>query len=86
MVERKKNVQDSAGNQVEGTVVAIEESTERFSEVRLGDGTILKTKLTVVEVIRIDGQWDNDGNPSYSVRSANVVAISESPPNLRRGV
>ena len=86
MVERKKNVQDSAGNQVEGTVVAVEESTERFSEVRLEDGTILKTKLTVVEVVRIDGQWDNDGNPSYSVRSANVVAISESPPNLRRGV
>ena len=82
MVERKRNVPGSAGNLKEGTVVDVEESTERFSEVRLGDGTILKTKLTVVEVVRIDDEWDSDGNPAYVVKSGNVVVVSESPPEL----
>ena len=86
MAERKKPVRDNFGNTVEGTVVAVEESTEKFSEVRLEDGTTLRTKLTVLEVIRIDGQYDNDGNPAYSVRSTNIVAVSESPPELMRKV
>ena len=86
MAERKKSVPGSDGNLLEGTVVDVEESTERFSEVRLGDGTILKTKLTVVEVVRLDDEWDNDGNPAYVVKSANVVTVSESPPELRKKV
>ena len=86
MAERKKEVVDPAGRRLPGTVVGVEESTERFSEVRLEDGSTLKTKLTVVEVLRLDDQWDNDGNPSYSVRSANVVVVSEAPPELMRKV
>lgn len=86
MTERKKKVKIKDGDLVEGTVVEIVESTERFSTVRLGDGTTLRTKLSLFEAVRIDEQWDNEDNPVYVVKNQNVVAIAESPENLKRKV
>ena len=84
MKERSKKVTSPQGKLVDGVVVPIVESTERFSEVILKDGSILQTKLSVLEVVRIENQWDNEGNPSYVVKSTNVVAVSESPPKLMK--
>ena len=86
MTERKKKVKINDGTLVEGTVVDIVESTERFSVVRLEDGTTLRTKLSVLEAVRIDGQWDKEDNPLYVVKQQNIVAIVESPENLKRKV
>ncbi len=85
-VERKKKVKDQAGNVVEGTVVGVLESTERFSDVKLDDGTILMTKMNIIQAVRVDGKWDNEGNPQYVVKSQNVVVIAESPESLMRKV
>lgn len=84
MSERKKTLTDQSGNLVEGTVVEIAESVERFSEVKLTDGTILKTKMSAIEATRIDDQWDKDGNPIYILQSNNIVAVTESPERLKR--
>ena len=86
MTERKKKVKINDGTLVEGTVVDIVESTERFSVVRLEDGTTLRTKLSVLEAVRIDGRWDKEDNPLYVVKQQNIVAIVESPENLKRKV
>jgi hypothetical protein len=48
-----------SGMPLEGTVIDILESTERFSEIRLADGTVLKTKMVSVEVLRLKDQWRN---------------------------
>ncbi len=86
MTERKKTVKDLRGQSVSGVVVGIAESVERFSVITLEDGTILKTKLTAIEAIRLDGQWDSDGNPVYNLRSQNIVVIDESPEKLKKKV
>ena len=86
MTERKKKVKTNGGKLVDGTVVDIVESTERFSMVRLEDGTTLRTKSSVLEAIRIDGQWDKEDNPLYVIKQQNIVAIVESPENLKRKV
>ena len=86
MVELRKNVQVPGGGQIEGTVVGITEAIERFSELKLEDGTILKTKPVVVEAIRLDDQWDNDGNPVYVLKTQNMVAVSEAREELRKKV
>ena len=86
MTERQVRVRDQEGNLVEGVVVSVVESIERFSEVRLEDGTMLKTKLSPVEAVRVNGQWDADGSPIYVLKTQNVVAVSESPSNLKRTV
>ena len=84
MAERKKTFKDHAGNEISGTVVEVEEATERFSEIRLKDGTLLRIKPVVTEALRLENSWDNDGNPMYIVRSANVVVVDDFDDSLKR--
>lgn len=77
MTSQVKSVKQQDGSIVKGIVVGIEESTERFSIIRLEDGTVLKTKLSPIEVLRVDGSWDDEGNPMYVLKSHNVVTVAE---------
>ena len=79
MTGTKSKIRDAQGNLVDGTIVDIEESVERFSELKLADGTVLKAKVNAVQAIRIDGQQDADGNPVYSLKSNTVVVVASSP-------
>ncbi len=78
-MRRRKQVRDEKGNLVDGVVVDVRESIERFSDVYLDDGTILKTKMSVTEAVRIDEQRDADGNPIYLVKSQNLVSVYDCP-------
>lgn len=82
-VERRKKIQDPSGNWVEGVQIDIEESIERFSELKLRDGTILKVKMSVIEAIRLDDKKDEDGNPTYILKSQNIVDVFYCPDELK---
>ena len=86
MSSRTKTIKDQFGVDVSGVLVDVEESTERFSDVRLNDGTLLRTKLSVIEAVRTDGKYDDDGNPIYVVKSANVITIVEVSEELKKKV
>ncbi len=86
MSKHKRKVRMESGDSVEGTVVNIVESTERFTDIKLEDGTILKAKVVVVEAVRVDDQWDNDGNPAYVLKNQTIVAVAETPDNLKREI
>lgn len=79
----KKKVPLPNGQEVEGTVMPFQVGGEHFNEYVVEDGTILKVKLVVTEVLRIDGHYDAQGNPIYLVGSTNVTAVS-SPESLKR--
>jgi hypothetical protein len=66
---------------VEGIGLEIEESTERWSEIKLSDGSILRVKPVVVSVARIDGIRDPEGNPMYWVKTTPVIAVAKGPAN-----
>ncbi len=70
---------------VDGSEVSVAESTDRWSEVKLEDGTVLRVKPNVISAIRIDNQYDPEGNPMYGVKATHVIAIASSPEHLRRG-
>ena len=72
-----------AGQPVEAEVIEVGQSTERWNEYLLEDGTVLKAKLVVTNVYRVDGQFDAEGNPVYVVHSTNVVSAN-APGSLRR--
>ncbi len=74
-----------ASPMVEGTVVSVSESTEKWSEVTLQDGTVIRIKPNVLSAIRMDGQYDPEGNPVYAIRSAAVITIASAPAHLRKG-
>jgi len=87
-LERKVNVPNPTGGGgfLEGRNVDIIESTERFCDLKLSDGTILKIKPSVIRVARLVDQWDNQGDPMYVVSSNNVLIVAQAPPDLKKSV
>lgn len=83
MAEGRKSV-NIAGMSVNGVPIDIVESIDRFSEVKLADGTTLKTKMVALEVVRLDNQWDAEGNPVYHLKSQNIV-VADTPLHLKKG-
>jgi hypothetical protein len=85
--ERKTKVIPQGGaQQVDGMEVPVEESTERWSEFKLEDGSVLRVKITVVSAVRLTGQYDPQGNPMYVLNMTPVIAITDVPDRLRRKV
>ena len=77
-MKRRKSVPGPAGEPVEGVAVPVVEATERFSDVSLADGTILTIKPVVVEAVRLDDEWDQEGYPKYIVKTAQVISVVSS--------
>lgn len=82
MPPKKRLVPTPAGER-EGVVVEVNEAQEHFNQYMLEDGTILRTKTLVVDVVRVDGVYDNDGNPLYYVKSS-LLVTADSPDALKR--
>ena len=59
------------------------ESGEKWNSYILHDGTTLKVKAVVAEVLRVDGQYAPNGDPLYTV-NASLVVSSNAPDNLKR--
>lgn len=73
------------GRVAEGFEVPVLESTERWTEVKLEDGSVLRIKPTVVSAIRVQGQYDQEGNPMYALKATNAMMVAEAPEHLKRG-
>lgn len=69
---------------VEGTEVEVEESIERWSDVKLEDGVHLRLKSTVLTAVRLDGEWDQEGNPVYVLNATPVMTLAEIPEQYKR--
>ncbi len=63
--------------------VEVVETTERWNDYKLADGTVLRLKVVLFEVGRILGSFSDDGEPLYLVKSANVVN-TKAPAELKR--
>ena len=64
------------GREVEATPVDVNQSTERWNEYLLEDGTVLKMKLVLKKVLKVDHEVDPEGNPVYVMQSTNVTSVS----------
>jgi len=68
---------------VDATVIDVNSSQEQWNQYLLSDGTLLKLKVVVTEVVRVDGEYDQEGNPVYYVKSTNILAVNP-PEELKR--
>lgn len=83
MAERKlKNPR--TGETIHAETVDIEEITEKPIIIKLADGTVLRIRVDVVEVVRFKDQWGQDGHPIYNVKSGTFIAIIDSPEHLQK--
>jgi hypothetical protein len=71
------------GEEVDATSIEINQSSEYWNQYLLDDGSIVKMKLVVTKVLRIENKFDAEGNPVYLVQSTNVMSVG-SPANLKR--
>ncbi len=72
------------GNTIDVTEVPIKTMSESVSTYDLEDGTRLSARTVVAAVLRVDGQYDQEGNPQYLLKSQIVVAATEVPAQLRK--
>ena len=70
---------------VDGDEVTVMESTERWSEIRLEDGTVIRVKPNVMSAIRLVGRFDNEGNPMYAIKGSQAVSIVSTPDHVKKG-
>lgn len=64
------------GLQVEGQRVSFKALEEPWTRCQLPDGTILRLKLVVTDIVRVHGDLPS-GEPHYVVKSGNIVAVEE---------
>ena len=65
-----------AGREVEATPVEVNQSSEKWNEYLLEDGTVLKMKLILKKVMRVENEFDAEGNPVYVMQTTNVTAVT----------
>ncbi len=81
-MERKRKIkwQD---RMVDVTELSFQTGGEHWNEYLVDDGSVIKLKTITSQILRVDGEYDNEGNPIYIIRSTNIVSIS-APDKLRR--
>lgn len=75
-MERKRRITLPTGDTIMGTELGFRVGGEYWNEYLLDDGTVIRVKLVVTGVCRLDGKVDEKGQPAYLVNSKNVLAVS----------
>ena len=65
-----------AGREAEATPVDVHHASEKWNEYLLEDGTVLKMKLILKKILRVDNEVDAEGNPVYVMQTTNVTAVT----------
>jgi len=60
------------------------ERKKEWNVYKLADGTTLKVKLVLVNVVRSRDKYDPLGNPIYGITSQNIVKVLNAPKKLKR--
>lgn len=85
MPERKTKAQLSGQpGLVDAVEVPVVESTERWTDVTLSDGSVLRIKAVVLSALRVEGHYDQEDNPLYQVKVNQIMTVT-APDHLRKG-
>jgi len=67
---------DYQGKKIMGEVVDFESPPENFNNYTLADGTFIKIKTVLLEVVRILGEYGPNGDPVYVFTAQQIVNIN----------
>lgn len=71
------------GREREAALVPVKSSQEFSNVYELEDGTIFSLKTVVTEIWRVEGVFDEQGNPFYLSRSTNIATVT-APDSLKK--
>jgi hypothetical protein len=81
--DRKKTI-SLLGQNIQVTNVPILKKNESISEYELEDGSKIQFRAVATAVLRLDGQYDGEGNPIYLVKNGQIVTATTAGEGLRR--
>ena len=73
------------GKQVEAISINFKGIREEWNEYDLEDGSTLRMKTIVSDVVRVPDEYDNENNPVYVVKSTNML-IAKSPDHIKKQI
>ena len=76
-MERRRKVQFQ-GREVDAIEMPFQTGAEFWNEYLLQDGSVVRLKSVVTDILKLEGQVDAEGNPVYMLKSTNIVSISPS--------
>ena len=82
--EKRSKVQIPGIGLVDVIDVAVSESTERWTDVKLEDGTEIRLKTVIIGAARVENQYDPEGNPLYQIRANQLMTVVSTPDHLRK--
>ena len=71
------------GREVDADDVSFAILKEDWNRYQLHDGSELRLRLVVSDILRISNEYDAEGNPVYLVKSKNFTTVT-SPDELKR--
>lgn len=57
----------------ESDAIDVKESHENWSTFSLADGTVVRIKPVLLDVARVKGQYNEEGDPVYALRTSMIV-------------
>jgi len=70
-------LKNARGQTVNGEQMTFEVIKEGYSEYKLSDGKILKVRVVVSEVFRLDEVDESTGRNNYFIKSQPILSIEE---------
>jgi len=69
--------------EVEALPIEINQNNEYWNQYLLDDGTLVKMKLVATKVLRVENEFDAEGNPLYIIQSTNITSVN-APDHLKK--
>lgn len=76
---------DPRGNETAGLVRKVRSAKEEWNSYTLDDGSVIQVKFVLTEALRIEGQFDANGDPMYVLQGSSIVKVTPAP-DLRKKV
>lgn len=76
-MERRRKI-PFGNREVEAIEMTFQTGGEHWNEYVLNDGSVVRLKPVVTEILRAEGEYDNEGNPVYVIKATTVVSVSAS--------
>jgi hypothetical protein len=83
MRKLKTEYPPGSGLMRDGVSVEISASKEPWSEYELEDGSVIKARTVLLDCIRVEGEYDLEGNPIYVLKANGIMNVIP-PDSLRR--
>ena len=83
MPQKKRKIPTPDGREVDAVFMPFQQGAEHWNEYLVDDGTVVRIKLVVTEILKVEGEYDQQGNPIYVVQSTSVMSVN-APENLMK--